>query len=801
MNYPFKEIEAKWQRIWEENHEYKTEFDKNKKKIYLLIEFPYPSGQGLHVGHPRSYVALDVVARKRRMEGYNVMYPIGFDAFGLPAENYAINTGIHPRISTEDNIKNFRRQLKMLGLSFDWDREVITYDPNYYKWTQWMFLQMFKKDLAYKAEIPINWCPKCKVTLANEEVINGKCERCDSETQKRNKSQWMLRITRYADRLIEGLDKVDYIEPVKIQQRNWIGKSHGAEIHFPILGTQEKLEVFTTRSDTLFGATYMVISPEHPFIDSYSKNIKNIDDVLKYKEEAIKKSEMERSDLSREKTGVTLDGITCTNPATGEEIPIWVSDYVLMTYGTGAIMAVPGHDQRDWEFAKKFDLPIIEVIEGGNIETEAYEDIEKGTLINSGFLNALSVKDAIAKMNSWLEQKKLGGPKVNYKLRDWVFSRQRYWGEPIPLILCDDCGWVPIPEEELPLKLPEIDNFKPSPNGESPLANAKDWISAPCPSCGKMGNRETDTMPQWAGSCWYFLRYLDPKNNDTFADPEVLKYWMPVDWYNGGMEHTTLHLLYSRFWYKFLYDEGLVPTEEPYSKRTSHGMILGSDNEKMSKSRGNIINPDVVVINWGADTMRMYEMALGAFDQTTAWKESGVIGTHRFLKRVWDLFKKIDKSSHPDVEEKRLIHKTIKKVDNRIERMKFNTAIAAMSEFINALSNKKSVPLEIINTFTLLIYPFAPHLASEMWEKLGNKDRLTTHAWPTFDSELAQDERVTLPVQINGKLRDTIEVEKDLSENELIEIVMSSEKIKKHLKGKEPKRFIKNKNEIINIVI
>lgn len=800
MSYPFKDIETKWQEKWEQNKEYKTEYDKDKKKIYLLIEFPYPSGQGLHVGHPRSYVALDVVARKRRMEGYNVMYPIGFDAFGLPAENYAIKTGIHPRTSTEDNINNFRRQLKMLGLSFDWDREVITCDPEYYKWTQWMFIKMFNKDLAYKAEIPINWCPSCKVTLANEEVINGKCERCDSETLRKNKSQWMLRITRYADRLIEDLDDVNFIEPVKIQQRNWIGKSHGADIFFPIADTEDRLEVFTTRADTLFGATYMVVSPEHPFIDKYKDRIKNLDAVMEYRKQAAHKSDMERADLSKDKTGVPLEGMYCINPATEKKIPIWVSDYVLMTYGSGAIMAVPGHDQRDWEFARTFNLPIIEVIAGGDIEKEAFVDIEKGTLINSGFINDLSVTDAIAKMISWLEEKKLGGAKVNYKLRDWVFSRQRYWGEPIPLVECKDCGWVPIPEDQLPLELPEVKDFRPSDEGESPLANAEEWINTPCPKCGKPGRRETDTMPQWAGSCWYFLRYLDPNNDNAFCDPEILKYWMPVDWYNGGMEHTTLHLLYSRFWCKFMYDEGLLPTSEPYSRRTSHGMILGSDGEKMSKTRGNVINPDDVVNTYGADTMRMYEMALGAFDQTTPWMESGVLGVNRLLQKAWDIFKKADPRT-PNEEEQRLMHKTIKKVDERIERMKFNTAVAALSEFMNGLSGKKTIPNQLLDTFLILLSPFAPHMANEIWEQQGHTSTLTYEPWPQFDPELAKDELITLPIQINGKLRDTIEIEPGLSDEEIQKIALARPKVIQHMQGKPARKIINIKGKILNIVI
>ena len=801
MSYPFKDIEAKWQKRWEENKEYKTNNDFSKKKFYGLIEFPYPSGNGLHVGHPRSYVALDVIARKRRMEGYNVLYPIGFDAFGLPAENYAIKTGVHPAISTKENIDNFRRQLKMLGFSFDWDREVKTCEPDYYKWTQWMFIRMFNKGLAYKDEVPINWCPSCKVALANEEVVNGACERCGEETTRKNKSQWMMRITKYADRLIEDLKEVNFIDPVVAQQTNWIGRSHGAEIKFQITGTEELLEVFTTRADTLFGATYMVISPEHPLIEKYADRINNLEEIKAYQEEAARKSDLERADLTKDKTGVCINGLTCINPATGKEIPVWVSDYVLMSYGTGAIMAVPGHDQRDWEFAKTFGLPIIEVIEGGNIDEAAFTDTATGKLVNSGFINGMEVKDAIAAMIKWLEEKELGKAAVNYKLRDWVFSRQRYWGEPIPLVYCDDCGWVPIPDEELPLTLPEVDNFKPSDEGESPLVHAHEWLKAKCPKCGKEGRRETDTMPQWAGSCWYFLRYIDPHNDRAFCDKELLDYWMPVDWYNGGMEHTTLHVLYSRFWYKVLFDQDLVPTSEPYARRTSHGMILGSDNEKMSKSRGNVVNPDDVVEEYGADTMRLYEMNLGAFDQATAWQESGVQGTNRFLNRIWNLVEKLDPALEATEEDLRLIHKTIKAVSERIERMKFNTAVAAMNEMMNAISSRKTLPKEIIESLVVLVSPFAPHMANEIWEKLGYDATLTYYPWPQFDPDLAKDELVTIPVQVNGKLRDTLEVEEGLAEKELFDLALASEKVQKFLGGKEPRKIINVRGKLINIVV
>jgi leucyl-tRNA synthetase len=689
----------------------------------------------------------------------------------------------------------------MLGLSFDWDREVQTCDPKYYKWTQWMFLQMFKHGLAYKAEIPINWCSSCKVALANEEVVNGRCERCGSQTIRKNKHQWMLRITQYADRLIEDLDTVNYIEPVKIQQRNWIGKSHGAEIQFQLAGHDDTLTVFTTRPDTLFGATYMVVAPEHPLIQKYNALIENSEQVNAYIQNAAQKSDLERSDISKEKSGVPLKGLYCMNPVTGKKIPIWVSDYVLITYGSGAIMAVPGHDQRDWEFAKKFSLPIVEVIAGGDISKAAYEDIDQGSMINSGFLNGLAVKEAIEKMTAWLKEHKLGQATINYKLRDWVFSRQRYWGEPIPLVHCQQCGWVPIPESDLPLLLPDVDDFRPSILGESPLSKAHDWINVPCPACGKPGKRETDTMPQWAGSCWYFMRYIDPTNDQAFCDPDKLAYWLPVDWYNGGMEHTTLHLLYSRFWYKFMYDQGLVPTSEPYARRTSHGMILGSDNEKMSKSRGNVVNPDEVINLYGADTMRMYEMYLGAFDQTTAWMESGVIGVHRFLNKVWVLSDKISHTLSTDINDLRLIHKTIKKVTERIERMKFNTAVAALIEFSNACSGKDQIPQSIYEIFIKLLFPFVPHLASELWEKAGNTDRLTNLPWPEFDPELAKDELITIPIQINGKLRDTIEVEAGLSQADVLELALQQEKIILHLQGKPIKRKIYIPEKMVNIVI
>lgn len=800
MSYPFKEIEQKWQSRWDERAEFRTENDYSRPKMFLLIEFPYPSSQGLHVGHPRSYTALDVVARKRRMEGYNVLYPIGFDAFGLPAENYALKTGIHPRLTTEQNIANFRRQLKALGLSFDWEREVATCTPDYYRWTQWMFIRMFQRGLAYKAEVPINWCTSCKVALANEEVVNGSCERCGSPTIRRNKSQWMMRITEYADRLIEGLDTVNFIEPVRLQQTNWIGRSTGATIHFPIAGSDESLEVFTTRPDTIFGATYMVVAPEHGLIERYRDRIANFDDVIAYRDAAARKSDLERTELVKEKTGVPLTGLSCLNPATGQEIPIWVADYVLISYGSGAIMAVPGHDQRDWEFARTFDLPIVEVIAGGDISKEAYTDNVNGVLVNSGILDGLKVPEAKETIIAWLAERSLGDATVNYKLRDWVFSRQRYWGEPIPLIHCEDCGWVPVPDDELPVVLPEVKDFRPSEEGESPLAHAHEWLEVPCPKCGKPGRRETDTMPQWAGSCWYYLRYIDPHNDQAFAGPEALKYWLPVDWYNGGMEHTTLHLLYSRFWHKVLFDQGLVPTDEPYARRTSHGMILGEDGEKMSKSRGNVVNPDDVIASLGADTFRIYEMYLGAFDQATPWSKEGIAGTFRFLNRVWALQEKLDPASPLTEADQRLIHRTIKEVDERIERMKFNTAVAAMMEYLNELSGRERLNPAFLETFCLLLYPFAPHVTNEIWERMGKEESLTYEPWPKWDAELAKDVLITIPVQVNGKLRDSLEVAEEIEEAELVRLALSREKVRAHLAAEKPRRVIYVRGKLLNIV-
>jgi len=798
--YPFKDIEARWQAHWEEAGTYRADDDSPKPKCYLLIEFPYPSGVGLHVGHPRSYVGMDVIARKRRMEGYNVLFPIGFDAFGLPAENYAIATGTHPRRTTEANIANFRRQLKMLGLSFDWSREVNTTDPGYYKWTQWMFLRMFQRGLAYKAEVPINWCPECNVGLANEEVVGGRCERCGAETRRRTKAQWMLRITQYAERLLDDLETVDYIEPVVNQQRNWIGKSVGAEIRFPIEGVDDPLVVFTTRPDTVFGATYMVVSPEHPLLARHADRIQNRDELTAYQEQAARKSDLERTDLTKEKTGLQLEGLTALNPANGQRIPIWVSDYVLITYGTGAIMAVPGHDTRDWEFAREYGLPIVEVVQGGNIEEAAFTDIEEGILVNSGFLNGLPVKDAIERTIEWLEESGHGERKVNYKLRDWVFSRQRYWGEPIPLVHCPSCGWVAVPEEQLPVLLPEVEQFRPGEGGESPLAGVADWVQTQCPQCSGPARRETDTMPQWAGSCWYFLRYLDPHNGRAFADRRLLEKWMPVDWYNGGMEHTVLHLLYSRFWHKFLYDEGLVPTPEPYRRRTSHGMILGEDNEKMSKSRGNVVNPDEVVEEYGADTFRAFEMYLGAFDQASAWSKAGVIGIHRFLNRVWALREKAAREATLSESDLRLMHHTIKAVGQRIEKMKFNTAAAALISYCNELSRMEQIPVEMLRVLCSLLHPFAPHLTEETWQSLGEQGSVGEQPWPSFDPNLARAELMTIAVQVDGKVRDTVDVEHDISEEDLLEVVLARPKISARLAGRTPRRTLYVAGRLVNIV-
>ena len=767
--YNHRAIEQKWQKIWDDEKAFAATDDYSKPKYYALVEFPYPSGQGLHVGHPRPYTALDIVARKRRMQGYNVLYPMGWDAFGLPTENYAIKNKIHPRIVTENNVKHFKQQLHSLGYSFDWDREINTTDPQYYKWTQWIFLKLFKEGLAYKSEMPINWCTSCKVGLANEEVVNGVCERCGSPVVRKVKSQWMLKITDYAEKLLEGLEDVDYIERVKVSQKNWIGKSQGAEVEFQVAGKEEKLTVYTTRPDTLFGATYMVVSPEHPMLDKYKEDIKNWDAIQDYREQAAKKSDFERSELAKEKTGVAIDGLSAINPVNEKEIPIWVSDYVLMSYGTGAIMAVPAHDTRDWEFAKKFDLPIIEVVAGGeNVQEEAYTEVASGKLINSGFLDGLEVAEAKKKMIAFLEEKGIGKSKTNFKLRDWVFSRQRYWGEPIPIVKCEKCGYVPLPESELPLELPDVDSYMPTDNGESTLAAMTDWVNTTCPCCGGPAQRETDTMPQWAGSSWYFLRYTDPKNTEALASKEALKYWLPVDWYNGGMEHTTLHLLYSRFWHRFLYDQGVVPTKEPYQKRTSHGMILGENGEKMSKSRGNVVNPDDIVMDYGADTLRTYEMFIGAFDLSASWSENGVKGCRRFLDRVWKLQEiLVDGNEYRSAFETKM-HQTIQKVSSDFENLKYNTAIAAMMSLLNDFYKEGSINRAEFKTFLILLNPVAPHITEEIWENCGYEGRVYAQTWPEFDEAKTVEDTIELPVQINGKTRAVVTLPADVDKDTAI---------------------------------
>ena len=800
MTYNHKVIEKKWQKYWDENKTYACHQHDDREKFYALIEFPYPSGAGLHVGHPRPYTALDIVARKRRMQNYNVLFPMGWDAFGLPAENYAMKNKVHPKEITEHNIAHFKKQLQSLGFSFDWDREVNTTDPNYYKWTQWIFLQMFKNGLAYKQEMPVNWCTSCKVGLANEEVVQGKCERCGGEVVHKVRNQWMLAITKYAQRLIDDLDTVDYFPRIKAQQINWIGRSEGMEIDFRIAGAEDVLRVYTTRPDTLFGATYMVISPEHPYLEKYHDRINNMEEVHAYQHEVMKKSEFERTELSKEKTGVLLDGLCAINPATEQEIPIWISDYVLMTYGTGAIMAVPGHDQRDYEFAKKFDMPIIEVIAGGDLSKEAYTDVEEGTLINSGYLNGLSVQDAKEKISDVLAEKGIGEKKVNYKLRDWVFSRQRYWGEPIPIVHCEKCGMVAVPEEELPLTLPPLKEYETTDTGESPLAKITDWVNTTCPSCGGPAKRETDTMPQWAGSSWYFLRYTDPHNDEALASKEALDHFMPVDWYNGGMEHTTLHLLYSRFWHKFLYDIGVVPTAEPYAKRTSHGMILGEDNEKMSKSRGNVINPDDIVEEYGADTMRTYEMFIGDFEKTVPWSENGVKGCRRFLDRVWRLSEKVvDGDDYGALN--RQVHKTIKKVSNDFETLKFNTGIAALMELTNAAYDEGEMTKPAFATFLTLLYPVAPHITEELWEKVIGDGFIHDRPWPSFDEAATIDESIQLPIQVNGKMRGTIEVPVDITQKEVLPKIQEHEGIYKHIEGKEIVKEIFVPGKIYNVIV
>ena len=799
-NYDPKAIEKKWQDFWDEHETYKAVIEPDKKKFYPLVEFPYPSGQGLHVGHPRPYTALDIVARKRRYEGENVIFTMGWDAFGLPTENYAIKNKIHPRIVTENNIANFKKQLKSLGFSFDWSREINTTDPKYYRWTQWIFLQMFKHGLAYKEEMPVNWCPSCKVGLANEEVVGGKCERCGTEVKHKRRSQWMLKITAYADRLLEGLDHVDFIEPVKIQQRNWIGKSVGAEIHFKVKDTDTVLNVFTTRPDTLFGATYMVVAPEHPLVKDHRDMIKNIDAVDAYIAEVEKKSDFERTELAKEKTGVALEGLYGINPATGKDIPIWISDYVLMSYGTGAIMSVPAHDQRDWEFATKFGLPIVPVIDGGNVEEEAYVDVHSGHMINSGFLDGMEVEDAIHKMIEWITEKGLGKRQTNYKLRDWVFSRQRYWGEPIPLIHCDDCGWVPVPEDQLPLELPEVDNYEPTDNGQSPLSEVEDWVHTTCPKCGKPALRETDTMPQWAGSSWYYLRYTDPHNDEALASKEALEYFMPVDWYNGGMEHTTLHLLYSRFWHKFLYDIGVVNTDEPYQKRTSHGMILGEDGGKMSKSRGNVINPDDIVNQYGADTLRTYEMFIGDFEKSVPWSDNSVRGCRRFLERVWSLAEDIQPGSGYRKETEVFMHQTIKKVSHDYEHLKANTAIAQLMSAVN-LFQKEGVNEAEFKSFLILLNPVAPHITEELWEVCNFGGHLCEQSWPSYDEDKTVEDVVEVPVQFNGKVRFKIILPREASQNEALDALHGDENFRKQTEGKNVVKEIYVPGKILNVVV
>ncbi len=799
MKHEFKEIEPKWQKKWEEAHVFHAENDYTKPKYYALVEFPYPSGQGLHVGHPRSYTALDIVARKRRMQGYNVLYPMGWDAFGLPTENFAIKNHIHPEIVTAQNVAHFKAQLKSLGLSFDWDREINTTDPGYYKWTQWIFLQLFKKGLAYKKEMSVNWCTSCKCVLANEEVVNGVCERCGSEVIHKVKSQWMLKITAYAQRLIDDLSDVNYLERVKTSQINWIGRSTGAEVEFDTTGG-DKLLIYTTRPDTLFGATYMVMSPEHPYIEKWADRITNMDAVREYQEVSARKSDFERTEMAKDKTGVRLEGVAAINPVNGKEIPIFISDYVLMSYGTGAIMAVPGHDTRDWEFAKKFGLPIIEVVKGGDVEKEAFTDCATGIMVNSGFLDGLTVKEAKKTIIKWLEEQKKGETKVNYKLRDWVFSRQRYWGEPIPLVNCPKCGWVAIPESELPLRLPEVESYEPTDNGESPLAKLTDWVKTTCPCCGGPAERETDTMPQWAGSSWYFLRYCDPHNVNALAAKEALDYWMPVDWYNGGMEHTTLHLLYSRFWHKFLYDIGVVSCKEPYAKRTSHGMILGENGEKMSKSRGNVVNPDDVVAQYGADTLRMYEMFIGDFEKTAPWNTSSIKGSKRFLERVAALTDMMTPEEGYSPELEGSFHKMIKKVSEDIEGLKCNTAIAAMMSVLNEIYDKGSVTRGELMTFITLLNPFAPHLTEEINEVLGNREMLARAKWPEYDPAKCVDAAVEIAVQVSGKIKARLMIPTDSTEEAVKALVMADANVQAALAGKTVIKEIYVKGKLYNIV-
>ena len=800
MKYNYNEIEKKWQKIWDDEKAFAATDDYTKPKFYALVEFPYPSGQGLHVGHPRSYTALDIIARKKRMQGYNVLYPMGWDAFGLPTENYAIKTHIHPEIVTKKNVDNFKHQLKSLGLSFDWDREINTTDPDYYKWTQWIFLQLFKKGLAYKKEMAVNWCTSCKCVLANEEVVNGKCERCGSDVVRKVKSQWMLKITAYADRLIKDLDDVDYIDRVKTSQKNWIGRSTGAEVNFKTT-SGEDLKIFTTRPDTLFGVTYMVMSPEHPYIEKWKDQLKNYDEVASYREAAAHKSDFERSELNKDKTGVRLDGVAGINPVNGKEIPIFISDYVLMGYGTGAIMAVPAHDTRDWEFAKKFQLPIIEVVKGGDVEKEAFTDCATGIMTNSGFLDGLSVEEAKVKIVEFLHEKNIGEEKVNFKLRDWVFSRQRYWGEPIPIINCPHCGYVPLDESELPLRLPEVDSYEPTTDGQSPLANMTDWVNVKCPKCGCDAKRETDTMPQWAGSSWYYLRYTDPKCKTGIASKEALDYWMPVDWYNGGMEHTTLHLLYSRFWHKFLYDIGVVSTKEPYSKRTSHGMILGENGEKMSKSRGNVVNPDEIVKDYGADTLRLYEMFIGDFEKAAPWNTNSIRGCKRFLERIWGLMDIMTDEEEYSKDMESTFHKTIKKVTEDSEQLKFNTAIASLMALLNEISDKKSLTRKEMETIILLLNPFAPHITEEMWEMCKFPGKVYQQKWPQYSEDKCVDNEVEMVVQILGKVRARMNVAVDAPKEEIIAKAKALPDIAKLTEGKTFIKEIFVPGKLVNFVV
>ena len=801
MKYDHKQVEKKWQDIWDEKQCFKAENGSDKEKFYALVEFPYPSGQGLHVGHPRSYTALDIVARKKRMQGYTVRYPMGWDAFGLPTENFAIKNHVHPAEVTKKNIARFKSQLKSLGLSFDWSREINTTDPSYYKWTQWIFLQLFKKGLAYKKEMSVNWCTSCKCVLANEEVVNGVCERCGSEVVHKTKSQWMLAITKYAQRLIDDLDDVNYIERVKIQQKNWIGRSTGAEVDFKTT-EGDTLTVYTTRPDTLFGATYMVISPEHPMIEQWADKLNNIADVRAYREEAARKSDFERTELNKDKTGVKLEGVAAINPVNGKQIPIFVSDYVLMGYGTGAIMAVPAHDDRDWEFAKKFGCEIIEVVSGGeDVQKAAFTaKDETGILVNSDFLNGKTVKDAIPAMIEWLGEKGIGRAKVQYKLRDWVFSRQRYWGEPIPIVKCDKCGYVPLPEDQLPLELPNVHTYEPTDNGESPLAHMTDWVNTTCPCCGGPAKRETDTMPQWAGSSWYFLRYMDPHNDKVLASKEALEYWSPVDWYNGGMEHTTLHLLYSRFWHKFLYDIGVVPTKEPYAKRTSHGMILGENGEKMSKSRGNVVNPDEIVDVYGADTMRLYEMFIGDFEKAAPWSPKSIKGCRRFLERVWSLAEKVQDGDEYSKEHEALMHRTIKKVGEDADSLKANTAIAALMTMLNEFYDKGVNKAEY-KTFLALLNPFAPHITEELWQQLGETGLLSVAPWPAYDEAKTVESTVEMAVQVNGKLKGTIKLAADADKQAAIDAALAEEKVQHAIEGKQIVKQIVVPGKIVNLVV